>query len=186
MIATRAGLSQSHQMLRLIQTRYALTVFLRRLLPTHHDQPEDAPKNIFDEDDWSDDDINADNDELQQYLREPTEKPDDLIAWWLAKASIWPSLARMALDFLAIPATSTDVERVFSRGHLLLPYVRNRLSAKSTRALLCLGHWSKAGFVKDDVVLAITREKPEDLEAQDFEDADGYEALMYGEEDISH
>jgi hypothetical protein len=145
----------------------------------------DAPKNIFDEEDWSDDD-NANNDELQQYLREPIEKVDDPIAWWLAKASIWPSLARMALDFLTIPATSTEVEHVFSHGCLLLPYIHNRLSAKSTRALLCLGYWSKAGFVKDDVVLAITREKPKDLETQDFEDADGYEALMYGEEEVSH
>jgi hypothetical protein len=55
----------------------------------------------------------------------------------------------MALDFLSIPATSTEVERVFSRGRLLLPYVRNRLSAQSTRALLCLGYWSKAGFVDE-------------------------------------
>ena len=47
------------------------------------------------------------------------------------------------------------VERVFSQGRLLLPYVRNRLSAESTRALLCLGEWSLRGLVKDkDVKLA--------------------------------
>jgi hypothetical protein len=149
------------------------------------EQPGEVTQNIFDEEDWSDDDLSADNDELQQYLREPIEKVDHPIAWWLAKASVWPSLARMALDFLAIPATSTDIECTFSHGRLLLLYVCNCLSAKSTRALLCLGYWSNASFVKDDDVLAITHEKLEDLEAQDFEDADGFEALIYGEEDVS-
>jgi hypothetical protein len=45
--------------------------------------------------------------------------------------------------------TSVDVERVFSQGRLLLPYIRNRLSSESTRALLCLGDWSRHGLVKD-------------------------------------
>ena len=46
-------------------------------------------------------------------------------------------------------ATSTDVEQVFSRGWLILPHIRNCLSAASTRALLCLGMCSLAGLVKD-------------------------------------
>lgn len=41
------------------------------------------------------------------------------------------------------------MERVFSQGRLLLPYIRNRLSSESTRALLCLGDWSRRGLVKD-------------------------------------
>jgi hypothetical protein len=132
--------------------------------------------NTFDHDD-DDDDIP--DDELEQYLRDPTEKPDNVIAWWIAKASIYPCLSRMALDFLTIPATSTGVERMFSRGRLLLPYVRNRLSAQSTRALLCLGYWSKAGFVDEKAVLIITGEKP-NPDALDLEDADGYRVLLEG------
>lgn len=31
---------------------------------------------------------------------------------------------------------------------MLLPYVRNRLSSESTRALLCLGDWFRHGLVK--------------------------------------
>lgn len=53
-------------------------------------------------------------------------------------------------------ATSVDVERVFSRGRNLLPYNRNRLSTQSIRALLCLGEWSRAGFVKDKDILKVT------------------------------
>jgi hypothetical protein len=41
------------------------------------------------------------------------------------------------------------MERVFSQGHLLLPYVCNCLSSKSLHALLCLGNWSQLGLVKD-------------------------------------
>ena len=46
-------------------------------------------------------------------------------------------------------ATTVDVERVFSRGHLVLPYVRSRLAVQSTRASLCVGLWSSQGLVKD-------------------------------------
>jgi hypothetical protein len=133
--------------------------------------------NMFDCDDDDDDDIP--DDELEQYLHDPTKKPDNVIAWWIAKASIYPCLSRMALDFLTIPATSTKVERLFSHGWLLLPYVCNCLSAHSTHALLCLGYWSKASFVDKKAVLIITGEKL-DPDAQDLEDADGYKVLLEG------
>jgi hypothetical protein len=70
----------------------------------------------------------------------------------------------MARDYLCIPgefqdfvcishfkhslATSVDVERTFSRGWLLLSHIRKRMSAESTRALLCLNNRSKQGLVK--------------------------------------
>ena len=55
-----------------------------------------------------------------------------------------------------VVATSTDVERVFSQGRLLLSHVQNSLSSQSTQALMCLGSWSKLGFVKDKDIRAIT------------------------------
>ena len=48
-------------------------------------------------------------------------------------------------SFLAL---SVAVERVFSKGQLLMSHIRNRLSAQSTGTLLCLGAWSKADFIK--------------------------------------
>jgi hypothetical protein len=58
------------------------------------------------------------------------------------------------LGCLIIPtATSVDVERVFSKGGLVLSHIRNALSVQSTRALLCLGAWSRMGFVKDKDIL---------------------------------
>jgi len=52
-------------------------------------------------------------------------------------------------------ATTVDVERVFSRAHLVLPHVRNRLAVQSTRASLCVGLWSTQGLVKDADIRAM-------------------------------
>ena len=51
---------------------------------------------------------------------------------------------------------SVDVERVFSKGHLVLSHVRNQLSVESTHSLLCLGAWSKLGFINEADIKAIT------------------------------
>lgn len=61
------------------------------------------------------------------------------------------------LHSLQHAATSVDVERIFSTGRHVLPYSRNRLTTQSTRALMCLHHWSKAGLVKDTDVLPIAK-----------------------------
>ena len=51
-------------------------------------------------------------------------------------------------------ATSVNVERVFSKGWLVLSHIRNRLTVASTRVLMCLGVWSKLGLVCDADLLA--------------------------------
>jgi hypothetical protein len=46
-------------------------------------------------------------------------------------------------------------ERAYNQRWLLLSHIRNRLSAQSTCALLCLGAWSKIGYVDlDDLNVA--------------------------------
>lgn len=102
-------------------------------------------------------------DELSRYLTEPviTMKPSDTRSWWVSKKNMYPRLARMALDYLSIlgtsslsctlimliyfSATSVDVERIFSRGRILLSHLRNRLSPQTTRSLMCLQAWSLLG-----------------------------------------
>jgi hypothetical protein len=54
-------------------------------------------------------------------------------------------------------ATSVDVERVFSKGRLVLSHVRNGLSVQSTRASICLGAWSKMGLVMDSDVMEVAK-----------------------------
>ena len=54
-------------------------------------------------------------------------------------------------------ATSVEVERVFSRGRLLLSHVRSALSPASTRAVLCLGQWSLLDLVHKDDLEAVAQ-----------------------------
>ena len=51
-------------------------------------------------------------DQYTQYLEEPYSKIPVMEYWW-SKESEWPQLACMAFDFLAIPAMSSECERVF-------------------------------------------------------------------------
>ena len=56
-------------------------------------------------------------------------------------------LNEIFIKLLFILASSVAVERVFSKGRLIISHICNRLSAPSTRALMCLNYWSKLGFV---------------------------------------
>ena len=45
---------------------------------------------------------------------EETDLDMKLLAWWQAKESKWPNLAKMVEQYFAAPASSAGVERVFS------------------------------------------------------------------------
>ena len=56
------------------------------------------------------------------------------------------------------------MERLFSRGRLVLSHTRSRLSVTSTRSLLCLSSWSRLGLVRDEDVEVVA--KLDDIDAQ--------------------
>ena len=73
-------------------------------------------------------------------------------------------------------ATSVDVERLFSCGHVLLSHTCNRLSSQSIHALLCLRSWSVAGFVKSANVQKL--EPFGEIEGnEDVELAEGWDSI---------
>ncbi|EPS93983.1 hypothetical protein FOMPIDRAFT_31187, partial [Fomitopsis schrenkii] len=72
----------------------------------------------------------------------------------------YPQLLRMARCYLTIPPTSVGVERLFSKGRIIVTHLRNGLSAASIRALMCLNSWSILGLVCDADVLAVMVEDP--------------------------
>jgi hAT family C-terminal dimerisation region len=134
-------------------------------------------------------------DELERYLASDPEFVPDVLAWWYERRNTYPGLSRMAMDYLTIPgthafgsvwlrraengtsaATSVDVERVFSRGRILLSHLRSRLSVQSTRALMCVGAWSVLGYVKDQDVRVGTM-LPEVEEGEEGELLDGWDAI---------
>lgn len=137
-------------------------------------------------------------DALQRFLDDPVETVSDPLAWWDRNSERYdPRLARMAKDYLSIPgkhtapyvhyhllvliystATSVDVERVFSTGRLLLSHIRNRLSAQTTRALLCLNNWSKLGLVKDEDVMQAAAEAEANTAETADEVADGWDRIV--------
>ena len=57
--------------------------------------------------------------EVEQYLlvpQIPFTMAFDLLEWWHERSVLWPNLSKMARQFLALPATSGGVERLFSAG----------------------------------------------------------------------
>ncbi|KIM75182.1 hypothetical protein PILCRDRAFT_79225 [Piloderma croceum F 1598] len=71
----------------------------------------------------------------------PITSVTDGLQWWTTMAASGHPLSAMGLDFLSIPATSTDVERAFSRGGLTVSKMCHFLSDESTRAASILGAW---------------------------------------------
>ena len=67
----------------------------------------------------------------------------DILKYWSTKQYQYPTIARIARDHLAIPATSAASERVFSNGSDIITKKRNRLSPSTIRYLLCLRDWGQ-------------------------------------------
>lgn len=90
--------------------------------------------------------------ELHAYLTSPLEPfpslPDAaVIKWWKDHSVIYPTLARMARDFLAIPGSSTASERQFSSARHIGTDFRNRLSPTMFEAVQMLKGGYKAGMI---------------------------------------
>ena len=60
---------------------------------------------------------------------------------------MWPNLARMAFDLLAIPAMSSECERVFSSVVKLTTVESSRLSGDLLWHQECLKNWSRRGLI---------------------------------------
>jgi hypothetical protein len=56
-------------------------------------------------------------------------------------------MARIAKDYLPIPATLAPLERVFSQGSDIVTKKRNRLTSESIWMIVCLKAW---GLYADD------------------------------------
>ena len=51
--------------------------------------------------------------ELDSYMAS-SDSSDNILAFWCAKAAVWPKLSSVACAILAIPATKTSPKQVFS------------------------------------------------------------------------
>jgi hypothetical protein len=78
-------------------------------------------------------------DELKLYLESGPETTDNVLAWWGHQAnSKYPTMRRMARDYLPIQGSATPSERAFSSGGITGTARRNRLSTDVFEALQIL------------------------------------------------
>ncbi|KIJ29107.1 hypothetical protein M422DRAFT_188910 [Sphaerobolus stellatus SS14] len=94
-------------------------------------------------------------DALELYLSTGTIPCTDPIAYWHAqcKSGVIPeALAKMALDYLSVPASSTDVKHAFSLSGRVVTPLCSSLEDESIRATVLLNSWlSIPGLVTEKV-----------------------------------
>ncbi len=91
-------------------------------------------------------DKNTQKSELIRYFSEPRVVMSDehnILKWWKDNQSRFPTLAKMARDYLAMQASSVPSERGFSKSGLTVSNLRNRLNPETVRYLMCLQSWFK-------------------------------------------
>ncbi|KJA13696.1 hypothetical protein HYPSUDRAFT_92664 [Hypholoma sublateritium FD-334 SS-4] len=94
-----------------------------------------TPKELFD-------------DEIRRYLKFEGGRGSifDPLGWWKAHEAAFPTIARMARDFLAIPATSVSVERTFSKSRHICSDLRASLKAETVTEALLSKVWIRSGL----------------------------------------
>jgi len=91
--------------------------------------------------------VETSEDDYECWISEPPN-PAILnpISYWVENRRRWPRLARMALDIFAIPAMSSDPERIFSLSGDMVSPKRNALQAETVGAAQCLKSWDSNGI----------------------------------------
>jgi hAT family C-terminal dimerisation region len=111
-----------------------------------YENPAPTTQNLEDEDELSNAELYRSapavpetETELERYLgQERLPRDIDIYQYWKAKQYDYPIIARIAKDYLPIPATSAPFECVFSQGGDVVTKKRNRLTGDSIRMIVCL------------------------------------------------
>src|SRR5436305_5334253 len=88
-------------------------------------------------------------DEVANYLALPKVHPDDCpLLWWKTNKTRFPVLSKLARKYLAIPATSTPSERLFSEASNIMTIKRTQLAPNTLENLVfCKKNWRLVGGV---------------------------------------
>jgi hypothetical protein len=90
----------------------------------------------------------ARKDQLQLYLEEPPTGDIPVMEYWRSREQFWPQLAKMAYDFLAVPAMSAECERVFSSCAKITTAESSRLSEDILWHQEVLKNWQNRGAIQ--------------------------------------
>lgn len=108
-------------------------------------KPSTSSHQYFEDAIYGDQEVNCDQtiaSEIRRYLTElPERRETHVLGYWKAHQDVFPALARMAKTYLAIPATSSPSEGVFSKTKNILGPQRASLTSMNVEVLLCLKDW---------------------------------------------
>jgi hypothetical protein len=98
--------------------------------------------------------------EFDAYIKEPVRISDPL-QWWKDNQSRFPTVARLARQYLSIPATEVSSERVFSIAGLTLTHLRSRLDSNVVDATIFINkNYQFDEIVKDRPQASIPEPQP--------------------------
>lgn len=83
--------------------------------------------------------VGTSSDEVKKWMNYDLLLPDDdddLLAFWSTNAANYPSIACVAMKVLAIPASNTTIERLFSTTKLTITDRRTRLGTEKVKKIL--------------------------------------------------
>ena len=114
---------------------------------------------------------------IKQSLKSTDGKLSNPLLWWKENQSQFPILAKLARDFLSIPATSAPSERVWSRAANVLTLKRANLSPEVASRIMFIRE-NKSALIKNyeaitgDSVNEVILPMMYDLHIQDEEDVE--------------
>jgi hAT family C-terminal dimerisation region len=80
-------------------------------------------------------------DEIEKFGREDQlPEETDIIGWWKTRAPVYPRLSKMAMDYLAVPASSVPAERANSEAKRIFDG-RLSLTPITFKAEMCVRSW---------------------------------------------
>jgi hypothetical protein len=84
--------------------------------------------------------------ELDCYFEDglvPRKDDFDILNWWMCHTTKYPTLATIAQDVLAMPASAAQSEAAFSSSGPVIPKHHSTLSIKTIEALVCTRDWMR-------------------------------------------
>ncbi|KAJ4790660.1 Zinc finger BED domain-containing protein DAYSLEEPER [Rhynchospora pubera] len=90
-------------------------------------------------------DLHSTMSELEKYLQEKPIDTDeenfDILQYWKQNCGLYPTLAKMARDFLSVQASSVASEFAFSTAGRLTDHLRTSMNNETIECLVCSKDW---------------------------------------------
>lgn len=139
--------------------------------PVQCEQSSSSPSTAI-HNEWSLSEDDSEVDQFAAYLAEPwalISADQSPIPYWISKTTVWPQLARMALDIYSTPVCSDEPERIFSSTGDLLQPRRHQMTADHVEEIQCLRSWQSTSIVTLDAALFDQAMRQGDEESNDDE-----------------